>query len=119
VRLVRQPPGSKLCGHASLATVLGLTLDEVVAQAGTAPLGNWTIRQLYPGRLADPVDTEGYRVKPRPGVPAVCMTFPDNHAEHGHTIVWDGEKFLDPADGYAGAAPDLGWVVRWTMEVVR
>ena len=31
---VRQPPGSSLCGHACVATVLGITLDRAVALIG-------------------------------------------------------------------------------------
>lgn len=115
--LVRQPPGSELCSQASLATVLGLSLEEVIRRAGAGRLGEWSMQQVDP-RVQPPCDEDGRIRRPRPGVVSLCITIPPEGDDgRGHTIVWDGAQFLDPADGYAGAAPDLGWVVKWTLEV--
>jgi hypothetical protein len=120
VVLVRQPPGSQLCSQAALATVLGLTLEEVIRRAGFGRLGEWSMQQVDP-RVQPPCDAEGWIRTPRPGVVAVCVTIPpdpaDQGSEVGHTIVWDGSQFLDPADGYTGPVPDYGWVVKWTLEI--
>lgn len=117
MQLVLQPPGSQLCGQASLATVLDLALEEIIRRAGAGRLGEWSMQQVDP-RVQPPCDAEGNIRRPRPGVVAVCLTIPPSGDDgRGHTIVWDGTQFLDPADGYTGPTPDLGWVVKWTLEI--
>lgn len=120
---VRQPHASQLCSQASLATILGMALEQVCQRAGTGRLGQWSMWSAFPKHLMPPTDEDGTVRTHRPGVPAVCLTIPSDPAKRafdvGHTIVWDGTQFWDPADGYTGPVPDpaLGYEIVWTLEL--
>jgi len=109
MRIVQQPPNSLLCGQACLAMVLDLSLDETIALAGDAPLGNRSI-QVHP-RIGEP----GLG---KPKGLSLCLAVREEAPdERGHWLVWEGSKFLDPWDGQPQATLDEGWELSWVLPV--
>ena len=106
MKLVRQPPGSNLCGQACVAMVLGRTLDDVrplfrkwgltrtkdlvqaLKNGSCYPKAERLIR-VHRGRLMPPV--------------AICK-FGWPGLWKSHWVVWADFKFWDPeVDGTCGA----------------
>jgi hypothetical protein len=102
VNLVRQPPGSVLCGQACLAMVAGLTLDEACYLVGHR-------QQTGPSEIAPALGALGFELRPRliagaAPAPNVVGLLDLRGLGGGHVVVLDGEgNVLDPA--LAAAVP--------------
>jgi hypothetical protein len=106
VELVRMKNNGE-CGPACLATVLGISLDEAIAEV-EAISGN-PVRTHGSGddEIIAVLDKHGFKAEhgidwPFVGegrVPAIVTVPSLNVRGLLHYIVWDGEVFLDPACG--------------------
>jgi hypothetical protein len=98
MKLVRQPPGSNLCGQACIATLLGISLDEAVMLARVE--GQTRTKDLT-------VALSAFRVPhaPRwtPGPPerddTALLYFQSKDREAAHWVVWHRGKYYDPISG--------------------
>lgn len=110
LRHVRQPPESKLCSHAVLATAARVDLGTVIQVAGHEPQTPREIREaavqlnLRPGRL---LDGEFLEEVPAAGVWVVTIAKRDKHA-----VVVAGGRVYDPGWPEPLSRKTYTWIMR-------
>jgi hypothetical protein len=98
MKLVRQPPGSNLCGQACLATLLGISLDEAVTLVGVE--GGTRTKHLKRALSAMGVPHASRRTLGAPERDDTALLFfwsADRSA--AHWVLWHGRKYYDPISG--------------------
>lgn len=97
---IRQPAGSRCCGQACLAMVLGLTLADVCEVIGRSGTHYKTLRRAAAafGRELGPIAIRGVRgrVPPTRGT-YICRAIWSRKPHVSHFIVLDNNVVLDPA----------------------
>lgn len=114
--LVTQPPGSKQCGQACLATILGLSVDQVAAEMGkTGPTHTRDLaRFLAPRGLSLGPDVRVASAGP-PDLAILKQNYRLNGREWAHWVVWSEGMVLDPDFGvYRSKWEDLRRRFDWT-----
>jgi hypothetical protein len=111
-RTVKQPPGTSLCGAAVCAMAVGLTIDEVLADADWRHLSytSGVVRYLarYGISLGWYILGDGSKFKPwsignhtfslearGKGRPAIVAVKSAVYEEADHWVFWDGEQIRD------------------------
>lgn len=102
MKLVRQPPGSKVCGQACVATLAGVSLGKAIMQVGKA--GKTKTIDLKRGLDANNIKHGSRRERGMPDKSVTALLFWTG--EHGcHWTVWHKGKYYDPVAGVYRKTP--------------
>ena len=91
-RHVYQGAGTKLCGQACIASILGISLEKAIELVGHA--NGTTSREM-----AKALGIEGGRKRGDPKIPSL-LSVREGTIRNWHWVILDGENTIDPALPY-------------------